>query len=200
MLRPIVTLIVLAALGRATAAWAGLPPPNFSTIDPIGVGDNSGLAIGGANPGYDVSVRDGNNQPVPNAVVTLDFTDAHVRAYTVQNAGTTVDASQHTLTRVATTGSTKFAARTAGFDNTNLVHVLANGALLGNVKWRSTDIDAQGGSTGLPDFLYFATRFLTAATAPEVNFDLTVSDQVGLGDFTIFSNEFLAGGSGTYAW
>src|SRR5690349_5836012 len=102
--------LATSLLFLSTAAFAGLPPPGFSVIDPIGVGDNSGRAVGGAPPGYDVSVRDGNNQPVPNAVVTLDFSGTTVRAYTTQDAGTSVNAAAHTLTRIAALGATNFAA------------------------------------------------------------------------------------------
>jgi hypothetical protein len=202
MTRPNRIAIALAAtfLGAATAASAGLPDPRFSVIDPIGVGDNTGTAVGGAPAGYDVTIRDVNNNPVPNAVIVLDFTNSHVRAYSTQNAGTTLDATAHTLTRIAPTGATNFAVRSGGFDNTNVVHVFGNGELEGDVKWRSTDIDALDGRTGLTDFAYFASRFITLATAPEVNFDLSQSDVPGLGDFAIFSREYLSGVTDTYAW
>jgi len=183
----------------STAASAGLPAA-FSEIDPIGVGDNTGRAIGGAPAGYDVSVRDGNNQPVPNSVVTLDFSSTNVRAYTAQDAGTTVNAAARTLTRIAALGSTNFAARTAGFTNANSVQVFADGVLLGNVKWRSTDVDGVDGHTGLTDLTYFSSRFLAAAVAPELNFDLSSSDVPGIADLSIFSFEFLSGAAGTYAW
>ncbi len=195
--------LLCAALLVATPALARaqiLPPPNFSTIDPIGVGDNTGRAIGGSPAGFDVSVRDANNQPVPGAVVTLHFAGTGVRAYAVQAAGTTVDAGLETLSRVATTGSANFAARTGGYVNANQVGVDGNGVSFGNVKWRSTDIDGQGGTTGLADFAYFAGKFIAGAVAPECNFDLSGSDVPGLGDYTIFANEYLVGPPGAYAW
>jgi hypothetical protein len=202
MTRPNRIAIALGAslLCAATAAWAGLPDPRFSVIDPIGVGDNTGTAVGGSPAGYDVTIRDLNNNPVPNAVIVLDFSNSHVRAYATQNAGTTVDATARTLTRIAPTGATNFAVRSGGFDNTNVVQVFGNGELEGSVKWRSTDIDALDGRTGLTDFVYFASRFISQATAPEVNFDLTFSDVPGLGDFLIFSREYLTGVTDTYAW
>jgi len=169
-------------------------------VEPIGVGDNSGTPVGGSPAGYDVSIRDVNNAPVPNSVIVLDFSSSNVRAYSTQNAGTTVDATARTLTRIAPTGSTNFAVRCGGFANTNAVHVFGNGMFIADVRWRSTDIDALDGRTGLSDFAYFSSRFLTFATAPEVNFDLTQSDVPSLGDFTIFSAEFLNGPTGTYAW
>jgi len=184
----------------ATVASAGVPDPRFSTIDPIGVGDNTGTAVGGSPAGFDVAVKDVNNAPVLGATVTLNFSASGLKGYAVQNAGTTVNAGAQTLSRVATTGSTNFAAKTGKFNNSNTVEVSANGVVLGNVKWRSTDIDGLGGITGLGDFTYFSGKYLGAVTAPEVNFDLTVSDVPGLGDFTIFSSEYLAAASGAYAW
>jgi len=184
----------------ATAASAGVPDPRFSVIDAVGVGDNTGTAVGGAPAGFDVAVKDVNNAPVLGATVTLNFSASGVRGYSVQNAGTTVNAGAQTLSRVATTGSTNFASKTAKFNNANTVEVSANGVVLGNVKWRSTDIDGLGGITGLGDFTYFSGKYLSAVAAPEVNFDLTVSDIPGLGDFTIFSGEYLAAATGAYAW
>jgi len=184
----------------ATVASAGVPDPRFSTIDPIGVGDNTGIARGGSPAGFDVAVKDVNNAPVLGATVTLNFSASAVKGYSAQNAGTTVNAGARTLSRVATSGSTNFAAKTGKFTNTNTVEVSANGVVLGDVKWRSTDIDGLGGLTGLGDFAYFSGKYLPAISAPECNFDLTVSDIPGLGDFTIFSAEYLAAASGAYAW
>jgi len=184
----------------ATVASAGVPDPRNSVIDPVGVGDNTGTAIGGAPAGFDVAVKDVNNAPVLGATVTLNFSASGLKGYASQNAGTTVNAVAKTLSRVATTGSTNFASKTGKFNNSNTVEVSANGVVLGNVKWRSTDIDGLGGITGLGDFTYFSGKYLGAVNAPEVNFDLTVSDVPGLGDFTIFSSEYLAAASGAYAW
>lgn len=184
----------------ATVASAGVPDPRFSTFDPIGVGDNTGTAYGGVPAGFDVAVKDVNNAPVLGATVTLNFSASGVRGYATQNAGTTVNAVAQTLSRVATTGSTNFAARTAKFNNANTVEVSANGVVLGNVKWRSTDVDGVGGITGLTDLTYVANRYLGAQTAPEANLDLSVSDVVALGDLTIEANEYLAAASGVYAW
>jgi hypothetical protein len=185
----------------ASVASAGVPDPRFSTLDPIGVGDNTGTARGGSPVGFDVAVRDVNNAPVLGATVTLNYSASGVKGYVSQNAGTTVNAAAQSLSRVATTGSTNFAAKTGKFTNSATVEVSANGVVLGNAKWRSTDIDGLDGKTALGDFNYFAAKFLAAASAPEVNFDLSVSDVPGLGDFNIFSAEFLAGlAVMTYAW
>jgi len=202
MTRPneITIALVATLLGSATAALATVPDPRFSVLDAIGVGDNTGTAVGGAPAGFDVSVRDASNVPVPNSVVVLDFSSSSVRAYTTQNSGTTLDASARTLTRIAPNGATNFAVRSGGFSNARVVHVSGNGMFLADVPWRSTDVDALDGRTGLSDFTYFASRFLTQSAAPELNFDLSSSDVPGLGDFTIFSSEYLSGPTETYAW
>jgi len=185
----------------ASVASAGVPDPRFSTMDAIGVGDNTGTARGGSPAGFDVAVKDVNNAPVLGATVTLNYSASGVKGYVSQNAGTTVNAAAQSLSRVASTGSTNFAAKTGKFTNANTVEVSANGVVLGNVKWRSTDIDGLDGKTALGDFNYFAAKFLAAVSAPEVNFDLSVSDVPALGDFNIFSAEFLAGlPVASYAW
>ncbi len=184
----------------ASVASAGVPDPRFSVIDAIGVGDNTGIARGGAPAGFDVAVRDVNNAPVLGATVTLNFSASGVKGYISQNAGTTVNAAAQSLSRVATTGSTNFAAKTGKFTNSNTVEVSANGVVLGDVKWRSTDIDGVGGITGLSDFSYFSARYIGLISAPECNFDLSVGDVPGLGDFSIFSAEYLSLASGSYAW
>lgn len=184
----------------ATVASAGVPDPRFCTFDAIGVGDNSGTAIGGAPVGFDVSVRDITNAPVLGATVTLNFSASGVKGYASQNAGTTVNGAAQTLSRVATTGSTNFAAKTGKFNNANSVEVSANGVVLGNVKWRSTDVDGVGGITGITDLTYVANRYLGVITAPEANLDLSVSDVVSITDLTIEANEYLGAASGAYAW
>src|SRR5690349_11545997 len=118
----------------ASLASAGVPDPRFSVIDPIGVGDNTGAAVGGSPAGFDVAVKDVNSAPVLGATVTLNFSASGVRGYSSQNAGTTVNAGAQTLSRVATTGSTNFAAKTGKFNNANTVEVSANGVVLGDVK------------------------------------------------------------------
>jgi hypothetical protein len=184
----------------ASVASAGVPDPRFCTFDAIGTGDNTGTAYGGSPAGFDVSVRDITNAPVPGATVTLNFSASGVKGYAVQNAGTTVNAGAQTLSRVAAAGTTNFAARTGKFNNANSVEVSANGVVLGNVKWRSTDVDGSGGVTGLTDLTYVANRYLGAQTAAEANLDQSVSDVVALGDLTIEANEYLAAASGAYAW
>lgn len=185
----------------AAAQFEGIPDPQTSVVDPVGVGDNLGIAQGPPARGFDVAVRDHNGGPVLGSVVAVDFSQTNVRAYTVQSAGTTVNAAAHTLSRVATTGSTKFAARTARFDNAGLVTVSANGIQLGTAKWRSLDIDGADGTIGLGDIVYFASRYLRGTNAPECNFDASSSDVPDLADLGILASEAVASPPvGAYAW
>jgi hypothetical protein len=169
----------------------GLPPPLFSTCDPIIVGNSSGTAIGGAPAGFDVSMRDANNVAMPGVVVTLDFSATGMKLYAVQDAGTTVDCAARTVSRTTDAlGRVNFALRVGGFANARLVRVSGGAGLLDvNVPARSTDIDGADGRTGLGDFAYFATRY-GLVTAPECNFNLSADDIPVLGDFAVFAAEY----------
>jgi hypothetical protein len=164
------------------------------------VGDNTGTAVGGSPAGFDVTVRSIGDAPVLGVTVMLVFAGSGVRAYSVQNAGTTVDVADQWLLKVAPSGSTNIAARTGGFNNSNGVQVSGNGVVLGVLNWRSTDIDGLDGKTGLGDLAYFASRYLGMMPAPECNFDLSTSDVPDLADLRILASEYLSGVSGTYAW
>jgi hypothetical protein len=172
----------------ATLAQAGsVVSPAFSTIDRVVVGNASGTPMGGSPPGYDVSVRDINNFPVANARVVLEFGATGIRLYAAQNAGTTLDCVQRTLSRMTNAvGTVNFAARIGRFDNTNSIRVSADGVLLGFVPGRSTDIDGAGGQTSLSDFVLFSYNYGTPAQ--ETDYDL--NGMTGLGDFILFTSEY----------
>jgi len=194
-------LATLVACARPAAAQS-IPDSATSALDGVGVGDNLGHALGEpGSPGFDVIVRDQLNHPVLGVTVWLDFSATSVRAYAVQNAGTTVNAAARRLTRVGTLGAVNFAARTGGHDNAGQVFVLANGVVLGNARWRSLDIDGADGTIGLGDFTHFVGRFFAQAPAPECNFDLSNSDIPDLADFNLLAAEALAAPpAGAYAW
>jgi hypothetical protein len=185
----------------ASVASAGVPDPRFSVIDPIGVGDNTGIARpGNVGAGFDVAVKDVNSALVPNALVTLNFSASGVKAYSAASQPAyTLNVVNQTVSRTAVPGTVVFALKTAKYTNSNTVEVSANGVVLGDVKWRSTDILGSG-TTGLADFSYFSQRYVGLVSAPECNFDLSVGDVPGLGDFSIFSAEYLSLASGTFAW
>jgi hypothetical protein len=199
------TLLFVAVLATmpalAAAQGIAVPDPRTSSIDPIGVGDCLGRPLGPAPAGFDVAVRDRNSGPLLGATVALDYSATAVRAYSTQNAGTTVNAAARTLSRVATFGSTNFAARTARFDNAGQVAVSANGVALGTAKWRSLDVDGVDGTIGLGDISYFVARYFAGTNAPECNFDASASDVPDLADFAVLASESLAGPPvAAYAW
>lgn len=181
----------------ASVASAGVPDNRFSTSDAVVVGNVSGTAIGGAPAGFDVTVKDVNNAPLPGRTVTLDFSATPMKVYNAQNAGTTVSCAAKTISRVTNaSGAVNFASRVAKFDNANNVDVIADGVPLFVVKGRSTDIDGTDGTTGLGDFAIFGNNFLNNALAQETDFDL--DGGTALGDFAVFGAQFLGGVVGTY--
>jgi len=181
---------LLAFAATATSAGAqGLPDPRMNTIDAVAVGSPLGVAIGGAPAGFDVVARDVALAPRPGIPVVLSFATAGVRLYTTQAAGTTVDCTQGTLTRITDAqGHVNFVPRFGGWNDANAVHVLVDGLDVGSVKARSPDYD-QDGRVGLFDFVTFSADFMTNPSAQKSDFDL--SGSTGLGDLVIFSAQFL---------
>ena len=178
---------LLSSVGVAGAQIID-PDPRFSSIDPVVVGNPIGYAIGGSPPGFDVLMRDQNQAPRPGAFITLRF-PAAMKLYAIQNSGTTVDCVQKTLSRVTDAqGRANFAARVGGWTNGNEIEVAADGVVLGYVKGRSLDYNADG-RTSLGDFVTFSDDFLNQVTEPKSDFDLNGS--TGLGDFVLFSWIFL---------
>ena len=194
------TALVLAALMFPDSAFAqGLPDPRFSTCDPVVVGNVSGAAIGSAPAGFDVTLRDVNNAPLVGHVIVVDFSSSAMRLLGAQNPGTTIDCAGRRLSRVTNAqGAVNFAARVAGYDNTNAIAVIhqENGEILAHVKGRSTDLDGADGMTGLGDFALFAANFLNNPAAQETDFDQ--GGNTGLGDFALFSAEFLRSTTSPY--
>jgi hypothetical protein len=181
----------------ASVASAGVPDPRFSTIDNVVVGNASGVAMGGAPAGFDVTVRDVSNAPLSGVTVTLSFSTAGMKVFSTQNAGTTVNCPAKSISRVTNgSGQVNFASRVAKFNNAATVDVSANGVSLGTAKGRSTDMDGADGKTGLGDFALFSGNFLLNPAAQESDFDL--NGNTGLGDFALFSSEFLTGPTLTY--
>jgi len=143
-------------------------------------------------------VRDDNNAPVLGRVVTIDLAATGVRLYATQETGCTVDCAAHKLSEVCLTGTSVFHARFGGSCNNALATVDAAGVILAVVPVRSTDMDAQGGTTGLGDFARFGQFFLAGATNhPEADFDAS-GGPIGLSDFNIFAREFLLQAQGSY--
>jgi hypothetical protein len=183
----------------ATVASAGVPDPRNSTTESVIVGNATGNPLGApggmgtaAVGGFEVIVRDINNTALIGRPVVLDFASAaSVRLFNAIGGGITINCAAKTLTKPTDgTGLALFAAKIGGFANTDVVEVSADGVALANVKARSTDIDALGGSTGLGDLGIFANNFLNNPSAQETDFD--VSGATGLADLGIFATEFLS--------
>jgi hypothetical protein len=91
-----------------------------------------------------------------------------------------------------------FFPRFGGSDNRAIVRITSSGVPLGFVPAISTDLDGADGQTGLTDLDLFAGLLLHEPNAhPEADFDQS-GGSLGLGDFVIFSGEFLTGSQGAY--
>jgi len=195
---------VLAAglLVIGTAVHAGVPDPRFSVIEPHLVGNSTGTlmlnGLPGDQPGFEVTLRDVNNAPIPNVAVTLDFSNAPtLHLYSSQNGGTTVNCAARTLSRMTDAqGKVAFGARFGGYSNTAAVEVDSAGTnLLTTVPARSTDLDGAGGRTDANDLNLFRSA-LFGAFRPECDF--TVDGAVNAADLVLFKNEIFSGEVQTY--
>jgi len=188
----------------ASVASAGVPDAAFSTIDQVAVGTNLGTLTTQSgfplNPGYDVTVRDVTNQPLPGVIVSLNYSASGMKVYSTQNAGTTINLTSCVISRTTNgAGQVVFGPRTAKFNDANTVEVSANGVVLGNVKGRSTDIFGEAaGTTGLNDLSDFSNAFLLVPSTVHTNYDVSPDGLTGLNDLSIFSLEFLTGPALTF--
>jgi hypothetical protein len=193
MNRPTLTALALGvgiALAPASA-WAKVPDPYFSHVDPVLTGDASG------SHAYTVVLRGVTNEPIYRVAV-LDFSKTNVRLYATQEAGATFDCASKTLARMTDlTGTAVFHPRFGGCANGQDVLVSGDGVIVGQVPARSTDMDGIDGCTGLGDFGMFAERFLSSLPHPEADFDNS-GGPLGLGDLSIFSQDLLSDVKGSY--
>jgi hypothetical protein len=186
---------LLIAAGFAvvtTVASAGVPDPRFSTIDAVVVGNVSGTPIGGAPAGYDVTVRDVSNAPLAGVTVTLNFSTAAMKVISTQNAGTTVNCAAKSISRV-----------TNGAGQVNF------GARVGKFNNANTvEVSANGvvlgnvkgrstdidGSDAKTGLGDFVLFSANFLAVPSAQeTDFDLNGTTGLGDFVIFSAEFLTG-------
>jgi hypothetical protein len=180
--------LAVLALVSATSATAQ-PDPRQITIDVVVVGTPLGVAIGGSPVGFDVTVRNIDLTPRQGAVVSLEFPAASFRLYATQQAGTTINCAQGSLTRVTDAqGQVNFAARFGGWEDGNAVAVLVDGVLIGLVKGRSPDYDRDG-KVGLSDLAVFTGDLLGNPGAQKSDFDLNGS--TGLNDYAIITEQLL---------
>lgn len=174
---------ILAALVVAVPASAAVPDPPHSTSDPIVVGDSNGQLI---QNGYQVIVRDLHNAPLAGRTVVLHF-NGNARPYTAQVAPAI--ASCPTVSKVTdASGFVQFQVRMGGYDNVNVVQVVADGVVLNTVRARSTDLTGDG-LTGAFDLVHFRNNFLNNPTAPETDYNRDGTTDPF--DFNIFRSVFL---------
>jgi hypothetical protein len=193
-------LPLVASLMLLAGSAASVPDPRYSSCDAVGVGNSSGRSPGGSSLGFRIVLRDVSANPIATGWAGLSFSGSGVRVYSAQNSGVTVDVVNQAVSERFTTGAAYFALRTGGYTNTSTVEAIGDGVDVGLARWRSTDIDALDGKTGLGDLAYFSSRFLGRVPAPECNFDRSASDVPDLVDLEIFTAEYLSGASGSYAW
>jgi hypothetical protein len=149
--------ILLLALGPQVGQ-AAIPDPAFSTLDgDLMLGNARGLAVplvGNVRPtvadGYRVIVRDLFGVPIPNSVVTLDFTGSGVRPHALQRDGSLVDCvGERILRGTNPAGGVIFFPATVGIGSVPgpSVEIRADGVLLGVIRFRSIDLAT---APGLP--------------------------------------------------
>jgi len=110
----IVLMLVIGAFRQAEAS--GVPNPSLSLVDGILVGNISGNDMGNA---FHVVVRNVGGNPIAGATVSIIFSgSSSARPLSHQEAGTAVDCTQVTISRVSdATGEAVFHARIAGYDD-----------------------------------------------------------------------------------
>lgn len=176
-------LIACLLLVSATGARAGTPDPATSTMEPAIVGTPHGTS------GYefDVTVRDINYLPVSGSVVKVSFVGSGLRLHSTQQSGTTLDCVNQSLSRTTSVlGTVAFIARFCGYVDSDQIQVTASDVLLGSIKGRSPDYDANG-RIGLTDFVMFSDDYLDHQERQRSDFDL--SGSVSLRDFVLWSFE-----------
>jgi len=176
-------LLVLVLAVLAAPAAAAIPYPPNCSVDPVLVGDSSGMPIGN---GFRVVAKDAAGQAIAGVTVTLQFFGA-VHPYTMQVAPAVVTCP-FVLKTTDATGTAVFNVRFGGFSNAAAVLVRVDGVVVSFVPARSTDIDGDG-LTWAFDLNLFRSRFLNNPQAPETDFD--GSGVTDLADFAIFRQVYL---------
>ncbi len=182
-----------------------IPDPRFSSFTPVLSGCAGDDAIvtrcpGTGTPSVGFVVRP---RTIDNAVplghdVELYFVDPGLRLYAEQEPGVTFDCTLRVFHKTILSDTVVFRPRFGGHAEGQAIEVGADGVVLGYAPARSTDMDAQGGSTGLGDLTLFVPLYLAGATNhPEADFDGS-GGPIGLGDFTIFAREYMTGATGAY--
>jgi hypothetical protein len=181
----------------AEGSVVGVPDPRFSTADAVVVGNPSGTAIGGAPAGFDVLVRDVNNAPLAGRTVWLDFSATPMKVFNAQNAGTTLNCAAKTISRVTNAGGAVNFASRIG--------KFDNGNNVNVIADGIPLVLVKGRSTDIDGT--DGTAGLGDFTIFANNYlyagaaqetDFDLDGSTGLNDFSIFAAEFLGQVTGTY--
>jgi hypothetical protein len=190
-------LAIMLGARPATSRPLAVPSPANSSVPDVIVGSWNGLSANTSPtqcappfPGFEVVVRDFNNQPIAGSTVMIRFAGSGVRPHAVQNPGITVFCATGDLSRVTNAvGSARFPARLAGFTLAPSIGVFADGVQLRQVPGLSPDYD-RSGLVDLNDFSTFATDFLNTNPQPRSDFDNCLG--MRLADYSFFSVQFIA--------
>ena len=190
-LLPLVGLLVGLALTALSVAPASAQL--FVQFTPnVVIGSSTGTPFVATSLGnFIVTVRQPTGAPAPGAFVEIDFTPAipGVRLIDTQNAGTGIQCPLHTISQFTNAaGQAIFNPRFSGWVNANLVLIRVNGVNMAALPARSTAMSTSSPATGLAALTLFSPRF--GGFFPEADFDVS-GGPVGLGDFSIFSAEYL---------
>lgn len=128
-------------------------------------------------PKFTVEVKDAAGTPLPQAAVTIDFSQAAVRLWNYQRPGVTLNCSAKTLTvQTDDSGRATFLPQFGGYHlASSAVRVLVDGVTLGTVAAVSSDITGESGTNPLDLSRVLSVRYGSCAEASTcTNFD-TVS-------------------------
>lgn len=197
------TLLVLAALVLASpVARAAVPDPRFSTLESVIVSswNNTAAPLGPCYndvPGYDLTVRDINNAPIPGSHVKIVFgSPAGIRPYQDVGPGpVTVNCVDHSINIVADgQGRVHFVPHFGRYSDSYTETVYADGVILGNLKARSPDYDGDG-DVDVADWTTFVGDYLDMQNY-HARSDFDLCPNSNLPDFSFFVQQYLASGAG----
>jgi hypothetical protein len=179
-MRNVVLAVVIGLVFAAGAANATIPDPDLCTVDPcdsfLGVVTYPDPLAGGSAE-FTVNVRNGDNDPIPNAFVEVVFLVQanHVFCGDVVLDGNT-DALGNVVFNISAGGCT---------DGVDAVQIIANGTPLRTyANAKSADWDSTtDGIVGLSDFIFFGGNYDPGIAGCT---DLFNSGGTGLDDFIGF--------------
>lgn len=197
------TSLAVILLLRTAVAAAAIPSAGNCTVDHVIIGSYSpdGALSGDrpcsptALPGFDVYVRDFNNQPIAGSVVSIVFagTGTSVRPYLNQwpQPGVSVNCMQHQLNVTAdANGHARFVPRFGRYGEQPVVPVYADGIFLRNIEARSADYNCDG-QVNVTDLGVFAGDYLDPAGVHRRS-DFDDCPGMTIADLSFFAQQYLA--------